>query len=114
LAKRGVGVMAIQKDSIYGLVSESYPIFEDGFDQSGRIYLCEGGLVIKHNNKLIRTPYEYVKKLEKVSELPLGKVSVIFKVFDQMGQVYDMAVGLNDMHYDVLKKKCPNAEPKEL
>ncbi len=101
-----------QKDSIFGMVKESYPIFEDNFEEVGRIYVCEGGLVFKYKDKYIRAPVDYVKKMERVSELPLGKVSVIFKVYDQTGFVHDMAVGINDMHYSALKKICINAEPR--
>ncbi|MFA5108280.1 MAG: hypothetical protein WC492_01975 [Candidatus Micrarchaeia archaeon] len=104
--------MASQKDSIFGMVSQSYPIYEDGFEQNGTIYVCEGGIVVKYNGKLIRSPFSYVKKIEKVSELPLGKVSVILKMYDQLGQVHDMAVGLNDMHYEAFRKFCPDAEPR--
>jgi hypothetical protein len=103
-----------QKDSVFGMVKESYPIFEGAFDEAGRIYICEGGLVFKYGGKYIRAPPEYVRKLEKVEEMPLGKVSVIIKVFDQTGLAHDMAVGLNDMHYMSLRKICPNAEPKEI
>lgn len=103
-----------QKDSVFGMVRESYPIFEDAFDEAGRIYVCEGGIIFKYKNKYIRAPVEYVRKLEMVDELPLGKVSVIMKIFDQTGLEHDMAVGLNDMHYLSLKKMCPNAEPKNI
>lgn len=106
--------MAVQKDSVYGFVSKAFPIFEDGFEQSGTIYVCEGGLVVKYRNKLIRAPPDYVKKMEKVSDLPLGKVSVIFKIYDQLGQEHDMAVGISDLHYETLRRMCPNAEPKNI
>jgi hypothetical protein len=102
-----------QKDSVFGMVSQSFPIYEDGFDESGRIYVCESGLVVKKGDSLFRSPFEYVKKIEKVNELPLGKLSVIFKMYDQMGEVHDMAVGITDSHYYTLKKLCPNAEPKK-
>ena len=101
-----------QKDSVFGMVKESYPIFEEDFDEAGRIYVCEGGLVFKYKNKYIRAPVDYVRKMEKVSQLALGKVSVIFKVYDQTGFEHDMAVAINDMHYIALKKICPNAEPR--
>ena len=112
--KRVSGMQKAQRDSVFGMVKESYPIFEDAFDEAGRIYVCEGGLVFKYKDKYIRAPADYVRKLEKVDELPLGKVSVILKIFDQTGLEHDMAVGINDMHYISLKKLCPNAEPKQI
>lgn len=102
-----------QKDSVYGMVSSSFPLYESGLDQSGMIYVCEGGLVIKNEGKMIRAPFDYVRKLEKVDALPLGKVSFIIKVFDQMGVEHDMASGMNDMHYDALVKLCPKSQPKK-
>jgi hypothetical protein len=108
------GVMDMaQKDSVYGMVSSSFPLYESGLDQSGMIYVCEGGLVIKNEGKMIRAPFDYVRKLEKVDALPLGKVSFIIKVFDQMGVEHDMASGMNDMHYDALVKLCPKSQPKK-
>lgn len=103
-----------QKDSVYGMVKDSYPIYEDAFEEAGKIYVCEGGLVFKYKNKYIRAPPDYVRKIEKVDELPLGKVSVIFKIYDQVGGEHDMAVGINDMHYLTLRKICPNALPKQI
>ena len=94
------------------MVSSSIPIYEDGLEQSGAIYICEGGLVIKNNDKFIRAPFDYVKKLERFGEMPLGKISVIMKVFDQMGAEHDLAVAMSDVHYSSLLKLCPNAKIK--
>ncbi|MFN3909840.1 MAG: hypothetical protein ACK4J0_01230 [Candidatus Anstonellaceae archaeon] len=99
----------VQMDSVYGLVKNSYPIFEDNFEQIGTIYTCEQGVVIKYKDQLIRAPYEYVRKMERVSNLALGKVSVIFQIYDQSGMEHNMAVALNDIHFSILKKMFPNA-----
>lgn len=99
----------VQMDSVYGLVKSSYPLFEDNFEQIGTIYACENGIVIKYKDQLIRAPYEYVRKMEKVSKLALGKVSVIFQVYDQGGMEHNMAVAINDIHFSILKKMFPNA-----
>ena len=101
----------VAKDSVFGMASTSFPVYEDGLNQTGTFYICEGGLVIKTKDKLIRSPFKYVKKLELFGELPLGKVNVIMKVFDQMGAEYDMVVGMSDMHYAALRKACPDAKP---
>ncbi len=100
-----------QKDSVYGFVTKSFPLYANGIDQTGIIYVCEKGLVIKNEGHFIRAPLEYVRGLERVEEMPLGKVSMIMRVFDQMGQEHEMAVGINDMHYEKLRKLCPKAEP---
>jgi hypothetical protein len=102
-----------QMDKVFGVVKNSFPIFEDNFEQVGTIYACENGAVFKYKDQFIRVPYEYVRKMEKVSNLALGKVSVIFQVYDQMGTEYNMAVAINDIHYPVLKKMFPNALPKD-
>ncbi|MCX8163314.1 MAG: hypothetical protein N3D10_02040 [Candidatus Micrarchaeota archaeon] len=98
----------VQADSLYGIVKESFPIFEDNFDQVGTIYACQNGIVVKYKDQLIRAPYEYVRKMEKVSNLALGKVSVIFQIYDESGMEHNMAVAINDIHYTVLKKLFPN------
>lgn len=102
-----------QKDSVFGMVSHAFPIFEDGINQTGTIYVCEKGLVVKHNGLLIRSPFSYVRKIEKVEEQAMGRYSVILKLFDQVGGEYDMAVSMTDSSYMTLRKLCPNAEPKE-
>ena len=103
-----------QKDSVYGFVTNSFPLFANGIDQTGIIYVCEKGLVIKNEGHFIRAPLEYVRSLERVEEMPLGKVSMIMRVFDQMsvGQEYGFAAGIADMHYETLVKMCPNSQPK--
>ena len=98
-----------QKDSVFGMVSQSYPIFSNGMDQSGTIYACEKGLLIKHEGESIRAPYEYVRNLMKVSDMPLGKWGVKMEVYDQVGNRYDLAFGMNDMHFNQLKKLCPKS-----
>jgi hypothetical protein len=101
-----------QKDSVYGMVSQSIGLFENGLDQTGTIYICEGGLVIKNSGQFIRAPLDYVKKLEQVEEMPMGRVSVIVQVFDQMGGEYNFATSMADMHLKVLQKLCPKAKTK--
>ncbi len=101
-----------QKDSVYGMVSQSIGLFENGLDQTGTIYICEGGLVIKNSGQFIRAPLDYVKKLEQVEEMPMGRVSVIVQVFDQMGAEYNFATSMADMHLKVLQKLCPKAKTK--
>lgn len=98
-----------QMDSIFGMVSNSYPVFSNGMDQSGTIYACEKGLVIKHGGETIRAPYEYVRNLMHVSEMPLGKWGVKMEVYDQVGNRFDLAFGMNDMHFNALKKMCPKS-----
>ncbi|MFH1095101.1 MAG: hypothetical protein V1728_02705 [Candidatus Micrarchaeota archaeon] len=101
-----------QKDSVFGMASTSFPVYENGLDPSGTFYICEGGLVIKTKDKLIRSPFKYVRKLERFGDLPLGKINVIMKFFDQMGNEYDMVAGMSDMHYAALLKVCPDAKTK--
>lgn len=101
----------VQKDSVYGLVTNSFPLYANGIDQTGIIYVCEKGLVIKNEGHFIRAPLEYVRGLERVEEMPLGKVSMIMRVFDQMGQEYGFAAGIADMNYEALVKMCPNSQP---
>ncbi|MEM4158219.1 MAG: hypothetical protein QXV64_00300 [Candidatus Anstonellaceae archaeon] len=98
----------IQADSIYGIVKESFQLYEDNFDQVGTIYACEKGIVVKYKGQLIRAPYEYVRKMEKVSTLALGKVSVIFQIYDEAGIEHNIAAAINDIHYSSLKKLFPN------
>lgn len=102
----------VQKDSVYGMVSQSFGLFENGLDQTGTIYVCEGGLVIKNLGQFIRAPFDYVKKLEQVEEMPLGRVSVIVQVFDQMGAEYNFATTMADMHLNALQRLCPKAKKK--
>ncbi len=101
-----------QKDSVYGFVTSSFPLYANGIDQTGIIYICEKGLVIKNEGHFIRAPLEYVRGLERVEEMPLGKVSMIMRVFDQMGQEYSFAAGIADMNYEALVKMCPNSQGK--
>ena len=105
--------MVTQKDSVYGLVSSSFPLYANGIDQTGIIYVCEKGLVIKNEGAFIRAPLEYVRSLERVEEMPLGKVSMIMRVFDQLGQECSFAAGIADTHYEALVKMCPNTRPKK-
>jgi hypothetical protein len=98
-----------QMDSVFGMVSQSYPIFSNGMDQSGTVYVCEKGLVIKHGGESIRAPFDYVRNLMKVSDMPLGKIGVKMEVYDQVGNRYDLAFGINDTHYNSLKKMCPKS-----
>lgn len=98
-----------QKDSVFGMVSASYPVFSNGLDPSGTIYVCEKGLVIKNSGESIRAPFEYVRNLMKVSDMPLGKLGVKMEVYDQVGNRYDLAFGINDVHFNALKKLCPKS-----
>lgn len=98
-----------QKDSVFGMVSESFPVFSNGMDQSGMIYVCEKGLVIKNEGEMIRAPFDYVRNLEKISDMPLGKWGIKMEVYDQVGTRYDLTLGMNDMHFNKLKKLCPKA-----
>ena len=101
-----------QKDSVYGMVSQNIGLFENGLDQTGTIYICEKGLVIKNNGQFIRAPLEYVKKLEQVEEMPMGRVSVIVQCFDQLGAEYNFATAMSDMQLKALQKLCPKAKTK--
>jgi hypothetical protein len=101
-----------QKDSVYGMVSHTIALFDNGIDQSGTIYVCEGGLVIKNSGNFIRAPFDYVKKLEPVEEMPLGRVSVIVQCFDQLGMQHQFATSMSDIGLKTLQKLCPNAKPK--
>jgi hypothetical protein len=101
-------------DSVYGVAKDFFPIFEDSFEQVGGIYTFKDGIVVKYKDQFIRAPYEYVRKMEKVSKLALGKISVIFQIYDQSGSEYNFAAAINDIHYSILKKMFPNALPKDL
>lgn len=98
-----------QKDSVFGMVSQSFPVFSNGMDQSGTIYVCEKGLVIKNEGELIRAPFEYVRNLMHVSDMPLGKIGVKMEAYDQVGTRYNLAFGINDTHFSSLKKLCPQS-----
>lgn len=98
-----------QKDSVFGMVSQSFPVFSNGMDQSGTIYVCEQGLVIKNEGEFIRAPFDYVRNLVKVSDMPLGKWGVNMEVYDQVGNQYRLAFGINDVHFNQLKKLCPKS-----
>ncbi len=98
-----------QKDSTMGMVKETIMLYGNGMDQSGKIYVCESGLVIKDKGETIKAPFDYVKMLEKIGELPLGKVAVEAEVYDQMGNKFSLALNMADNHFDMLKRMCPKA-----
>ena len=98
-----------QKDSQMGFVKETIMLYGENMDQNGTIYVCESGLVIKDKGETIKAPFDYVKLLEKVGELPLGKVAVEAQVFDQMGTKFDLALNMAGQHLEVLKRLCPKA-----
>lgn len=101
-----------QKDSVYGMVSYSVNLFENGLEQTGTIYVCEKGLVIKNAGQFIRAPFDYVKKLEGVEEMPMGRMSVIVQCFDQLGAEYNFVTTMADMQLKALQKICPKAKTK--
>jgi len=98
-----------QKDSQMGMVKETIMLYGNGMDQSGKIYVCEGGLVIKEKGETIKAPFDYVKMLEKIGKLPLGKVAVEAEVYDQMGNKFSLALNMADSHFDMLKRMCTKA-----
>ncbi len=99
-----------QKDSQMGFVKETIMLYgENSMDESGKIYVCEEGLVVKDKGETIKAPFDYVRMLVKVGELPLGKVAVEAEIYDQMGTKFNMALNMADNHFDMLKKMCPKA-----
>ncbi len=102
-------VFVQQKDSLFGMVKETILLYGNGMDASGKIYVCEEGLVIKDKGETIRAPFEYVKMIAKVGELPLGKVAVEAEVYDQMGNRFSLALNMADGHFGLLRGLCPKA-----
>lgn len=95
-----------QKDSQMGFVKETIMLYGNNMDVCGNIYICENGIVVKNAGETIRAPFDYVKLLEKVGDLPLGKVAVEAQIYDQMGTKFDMALNMADSHLEMLQRLC--------
>ena len=95
-----------KKDEVLGVIKGKMPIYKNGLDVSGHIIMCEEGIIIADGENNLKAPFQYVKMLEKASDLPLGKISVEMDVYDQMGQKHYFQFGMSDQHFNALKKAC--------
>lgn len=98
--------MAQVKDSLLGDVVDSFPIYKSGFDRSGEIVLCKNGIVIKHNGETLKVPFEYVKYLDAMDKMALGRVRANVNIFDQTHGNMDIVFEISDLHFDRLLKAC--------
>jgi len=98
---------AKQSDPSLGEIKGKMPLYKNGLDSSGEIILCERGLIVRAEGNSVHAPFTYVKMLEKVSEMPLGKVGVEMEVFDQLGEKHYFNFGIAEQHFTMLKKSLP-------
>ncbi len=98
--------MAAAKDPVLGDILETMPIYKGGFDRSGEVVLCKNGIIIKHNGETVKVPYEYVKYLDAMDRMALGRVRANVNVFDQMHGNMDFVFEISDMNFDKLSKAC--------
>jgi hypothetical protein len=71
---------------------------------NGEIIICEKGVIVRAGGNTIKTPYSYIKMLEKSGDLPMGRVTAEMDVYDQLGQKHYFQFGISDMHFNGLKK----------
>ena len=95
-----------QTDSQLGEIKGKIPVYKNGLDASGEIILCAEGIIVRAEGNTIKSPFRYVKMLEKSGDLPLGKISVEMDIFDQMGEKHYFHFGMSDSHFLTLKKAC--------
>jgi hypothetical protein len=79
------------------------PVYKNGLDESGEISLCESGVIVKAEGSTLKVPFSYVRTLERISEMPLGKIGVEMQVFDQMGYEHNFTFGISESHFRSLK-----------
>ncbi|MBM3229699.1 hypothetical protein FJZ26_04675 [Candidatus Parvarchaeota archaeon] len=95
-----------QPDPQLGRTIETLPIYRGGFDCAGEIAICENGLSIRHMDDRIKSPFGFVKSMDRMESLPLGRVKANLHVFDQLGGNFDLVFEISDMNYEKLKKAC--------
>ncbi len=98
--------MPKESDSLLGDVIEKMTIYKSGFDISGEILLCKKGLVIKHNGDVAKVPFAYVKYLDAMDKMALGRVRANINVFDQTNGNMDFVFEISDMHFNKLAQVC--------
>ncbi len=98
--------MAVEKDSLLGEVIEKMPVYKSGFDISGEIVLCKNGIIIRHNGEIAKVPFQYVKYLDAMDNMALGRVRANINVFDQTNGNMDFVFEISDMHFNKLVQVC--------
>ena len=95
-----------EKDSQFGVVLETFSIYSSGFEICGEIKLCESGLIIRHQDAVYRTPFEFVQSLDMLGKSSLARVKARMGVFDQINGNTELVFEISDLYFNKLKQLC--------
>ena len=98
--------MAAERDSVLGEIKGRIPLFKNAIDDGGSIIMYENGILVDVEGNRVRSPFAYVKHIDKTGDMALAKVGVNLVVYDQLGEKYDFDVCMSDQHLLVLRKAC--------
>lgn len=94
----------------FGTLKFDETIFDDNFNEKGRIQVYEKGMNLSYGDFNIKVPFNYIETLEHKGETNLGKIAVRMSVYDMLGNKYDIDMTMSDILFHKLRRHCLEAK----